>query len=74
MACLCDLENLELVGTNEDKCSGHAYVVLELMPYHGAKCSKGLKPLKKSSPVSGFIKQETLFVLCKLSVNHGSVE
>lgn len=41
MACLCDLENLELVGSNKDKCFSYAYVVHVLITFSMELCSKG---------------------------------
>lgn len=42
MACLCDLEDLELVGSDKDKRFSHAYVVQDLITFSMGLCSKCL--------------------------------
>lgn len=49
LSCLCDLENLGLVGSHKDKCPSHAYAVKELMTFsigRSVQVVQVLKPLK----------------------------
>lgn len=79
LSCICDLENLELVGSHKDKCPSHAYVVKELMLFsirQSVLIIQVLKPLKNPRLSRALFGQKgnSLYATFKFSVNCELVE